>query len=157
MSACKRLVCLVKQRSLWAPTRRNVSTWSPVGTAFNARPHKRQDFFEKSVVSLTELPTRLKGETRRWCLLVAGFVRSARAQLPRGVPGRREDGVEEHGAPGGAGLLLSCGRWDGGVLWPAVRRAVQSGGSGESNTNKRNFAAKLEQIRCATMIFKKKT
>uniref|UniRef100_A0A8C7XAC8 Mitochondrial intermediate peptidase a n=1 Tax=Oryzias sinensis TaxID=183150 RepID=A0A8C7XAC8_9TELE len=49
MSACKRLVCLVKQRRLWAPTRRNVSTWSPVGTAFNARPHKRQDFFEKSV------------------------------------------------------------------------------------------------------------
>uniref|UniRef100_A0A3P9M605 Mitochondrial intermediate peptidase n=1 Tax=Oryzias latipes TaxID=8090 RepID=A0A3P9M605_ORYLA len=48
MSACKRLVCLVKQRSLWAPTRRNVSTWSPVGTAFNARPNKRQDFFEKS-------------------------------------------------------------------------------------------------------------
>uniref|UniRef100_A0A8C7XBX0 Mitochondrial intermediate peptidase a n=1 Tax=Oryzias sinensis TaxID=183150 RepID=A0A8C7XBX0_9TELE len=48
MSACKRLVCLVKQRRLWAPTRRNVSTWSPVGTAFNARPHKRQDFFEKS-------------------------------------------------------------------------------------------------------------
>uniref|UniRef100_A0A8C7XBN3 Mitochondrial intermediate peptidase a n=1 Tax=Oryzias sinensis TaxID=183150 RepID=A0A8C7XBN3_9TELE len=43
----KRRVLLSER--LWAPTRRNVSTWSPVGTAFNARPHKRQDFFEKSV------------------------------------------------------------------------------------------------------------
>lgn len=148
MSACKRLVCLVKPGSLWAPTRRNVSTWSPVGTAFNARPLKRQDFFEKTVVSgfwqLQQI-TCLHHDLSV-VLLAAGFVRSARAQLPRGVPGRCTDGLEEDGESGGEGVLLSCRRRDGRVFRPAVRWAVQSGGSGESNTQGLNCAAKLELI-----------
>ncbi|XP_024910966.1 mitochondrial intermediate peptidase [Cynoglossus semilaevis] len=44
-----RLFHLVKHRSLWMRVRRNVTTWSSVGTAFNAKPAKRLDMFEKSV------------------------------------------------------------------------------------------------------------
>uniref|UniRef100_A0A1A8LRQ5 Mitochondrial intermediate peptidase n=2 Tax=Nothobranchius pienaari TaxID=704102 RepID=A0A1A8LRQ5_9TELE len=49
MSARKCLVYLVKHRKLWAHFRRNVTTWSPVGAAFNAKPHRRLDLFEKNV------------------------------------------------------------------------------------------------------------
>ncbi|XP_022624589.1 mitochondrial intermediate peptidase [Seriola dumerili] len=49
MSACKRLLYFVKHRSLWTHVRRNVTTWSPVGAAFNAKPVRRPDLFEKSV------------------------------------------------------------------------------------------------------------
>uniref|UniRef100_A0A8C6P927 Mitochondrial intermediate peptidase n=1 Tax=Nothobranchius furzeri TaxID=105023 RepID=A0A8C6P927_NOTFU len=48
MSARKCLVYLVKHRKLWAHFRRNVTTWSPVGAAFNAKPHRRLDLFEKN-------------------------------------------------------------------------------------------------------------
>lgn len=49
MSACRRLLYLVKHRSLWIHVRRNVTTWSPVGAAFNAKPHRRLDLPEKNV------------------------------------------------------------------------------------------------------------
>ncbi|XP_055370012.1 mitochondrial intermediate peptidase-like isoform X2 [Betta splendens] len=49
MSACKRLLCFVKHKSVWTHVKRNVTTWSPVGAAFNAKPHRRLDRFEKSV------------------------------------------------------------------------------------------------------------
>ncbi|KAM9734019.1 mitochondrial intermediate peptidase-like [Menidia menidia] len=49
MSACRRLVYLVKQRNLWTHIQRKVTTWSPVGAAFNAKPHRRLDLFEKNV------------------------------------------------------------------------------------------------------------
>lgn len=49
MSACKRLLYFVKHRSLWTHVRRNVTTWSPVGAAFNARPHRRLNVFDKNV------------------------------------------------------------------------------------------------------------
>nr|XP_057935272.1 mitochondrial intermediate peptidase-like [Doryrhamphus excisus] len=49
MSASKRLFSSVKPRCLWTYLRRSVTTWSPVGAAFNARPHKRLDLFEKNV------------------------------------------------------------------------------------------------------------
>ncbi|KAA8593893.1 hypothetical protein FQN60_004727, partial [Etheostoma spectabile] len=49
MSACKRLLYLVRQRSLWTHVRRNVTTWSPVGAAFNAKPHRRLNLIEKNV------------------------------------------------------------------------------------------------------------
>uniref|UniRef100_A0A665U2J1 Mitochondrial intermediate peptidase n=1 Tax=Echeneis naucrates TaxID=173247 RepID=A0A665U2J1_ECHNA len=49
MSACKRLLYFVKHRSFWTHIRRNVTTWSPVGAAFNAKPARRQDLFEKNV------------------------------------------------------------------------------------------------------------
>lgn len=52
MSACKKLLYLVKHRSLWTHVRRKVTTWSPVGAAFNAKPHRRLDLFEKSVVRI---------------------------------------------------------------------------------------------------------
>uniref|UniRef100_A0A8C2XK65 Mitochondrial intermediate peptidase n=1 Tax=Cyclopterus lumpus TaxID=8103 RepID=A0A8C2XK65_CYCLU len=48
MSACKRLLHFVKHRSLWTHVRRNVTTWSPVGAAFNAAHHKRPNVFEKN-------------------------------------------------------------------------------------------------------------
>uniref|UniRef100_A0A7N8WK71 Mitochondrial intermediate peptidase n=1 Tax=Mastacembelus armatus TaxID=205130 RepID=A0A7N8WK71_9TELE len=48
MSACKSLSFIVKNRSLWAHVRRNVTTWTPVGAAFNAKPHRRLDLFEKN-------------------------------------------------------------------------------------------------------------
>uniref|UniRef100_A0A4W6D4U6 Mitochondrial intermediate peptidase n=1 Tax=Lates calcarifer TaxID=8187 RepID=A0A4W6D4U6_LATCA len=48
MSACKRLLYFVKHRNLWTHVRRNVTTWSPVGAAFNAKPLRRLDLFEKS-------------------------------------------------------------------------------------------------------------
>uniref|UniRef100_A0A3B4XXW8 Mitochondrial intermediate peptidase n=1 Tax=Seriola lalandi dorsalis TaxID=1841481 RepID=A0A3B4XXW8_SERLL len=48
MSACKRLLYFVKHRSLWTHVRRNVTTWSPVGAAFNAKSVRRPDLFEKS-------------------------------------------------------------------------------------------------------------
>ncbi|KAM7413409.1 hypothetical protein PAMA_020682 [Pampus argenteus] len=48
MSACERLLYFtVKGRSLWTHVRRNVTTWSPVGAAFNAKPHKRLDLSKK--------------------------------------------------------------------------------------------------------------
>ncbi|KAG7479944.1 mitochondrial intermediate peptidase [Solea senegalensis] len=49
MSPCQRLLSFVKHRSLWTHVHRNVTTWSPVGAAFNARPTRRVDLFEKSV------------------------------------------------------------------------------------------------------------
>ncbi|XP_059187911.1 mitochondrial intermediate peptidase-like [Centropristis striata] len=49
MSACKRLLYFVKHRSLWTHYRRNVTTWSPVGAAFNSKPHRRLNMFEKNV------------------------------------------------------------------------------------------------------------
>uniref|UniRef100_A0A672IDS4 Mitochondrial intermediate peptidase n=1 Tax=Salarias fasciatus TaxID=181472 RepID=A0A672IDS4_SALFA len=48
MSACRRLFYLVKHRSLWIHLRRNVTTWSPVGAAFNTKPHRRLDLLEKN-------------------------------------------------------------------------------------------------------------
>ncbi|XP_047247146.1 mitochondrial intermediate peptidase-like [Girardinichthys multiradiatus] len=49
MSASPRLFHLVKYRSLWTHVRRKVTTWSPVGAAFNAKPPRRLDLFEKNV------------------------------------------------------------------------------------------------------------
>ncbi|MED6263008.1 hypothetical protein CHARACLAT_000008 [Characodon lateralis] len=49
MSASPRLFHLVKYRSLWTHVRRKVTTWSPVGAAFNAKPLRRLDLFEKNV------------------------------------------------------------------------------------------------------------
>ncbi|XP_070825976.1 mitochondrial intermediate peptidase-like [Chaetodon trifascialis] len=48
MSACKRLLYFVKHRSLWTHVRRNVTTWSPVGAAFNAKTQRRLNLFEKN-------------------------------------------------------------------------------------------------------------
>lgn len=50
MSASQRLLRLVKYRSLWTHVRRKVTTWSPVGAAFNAKPFRRLDLVEKNVV-----------------------------------------------------------------------------------------------------------
>uniref|UniRef100_A0A8C5G0Q9 Mitochondrial intermediate peptidase n=1 Tax=Gouania willdenowi TaxID=441366 RepID=A0A8C5G0Q9_GOUWI len=51
MSACKQLVLLVQQRSdcVWRHVRRSVTTWYPVGAAFNSKPHRRLDHFERNV------------------------------------------------------------------------------------------------------------
>ncbi|KAF7665417.1 hypothetical protein LDENG_00144300 [Lucifuga dentata] len=49
MSACKRLLYFVKHRRIWKHVGRNVTTWSPVGAAFNAKPYRRLDLFEKNV------------------------------------------------------------------------------------------------------------
>ncbi|XP_008423489.1 mitochondrial intermediate peptidase isoform X1 [Poecilia reticulata] len=49
MSASQRLLHLVKYRSLWTHVRRKVTTWSPVGAAFNAKPFRRLDMVEKNV------------------------------------------------------------------------------------------------------------
>ncbi|XP_077422335.1 mitochondrial intermediate peptidase-like [Vanacampus margaritifer] len=49
MSASKSLLYCVKHRRLWTSFRKNVTTWSPVGAAFNAKPHKRLKVFEKNV------------------------------------------------------------------------------------------------------------
>ncbi|XP_030599761.1 mitochondrial intermediate peptidase [Archocentrus centrarchus] len=49
MSACRRLLHLVKHRSLLTHVRKRLTTWSPVGAAFNARPHRKLDLFEKNV------------------------------------------------------------------------------------------------------------
>uniref|UniRef100_A0A3B5R269 Mitochondrial intermediate peptidase n=1 Tax=Xiphophorus maculatus TaxID=8083 RepID=A0A3B5R269_XIPMA len=48
MSASQRLLHLVKYRSLWTHVRRKVTTWSPVGAAFNAKPFRRLDLVEKN-------------------------------------------------------------------------------------------------------------
>uniref|UniRef100_A0A8C5DFI0 Peptidase M3A/M3B catalytic domain-containing protein n=1 Tax=Gouania willdenowi TaxID=441366 RepID=A0A8C5DFI0_GOUWI len=50
MSACKQLVLLVQQRSdcVWRHVRRSVTTWYPVGAAFNSKPHRRLDHFERN-------------------------------------------------------------------------------------------------------------
>ncbi|XP_053278423.1 mitochondrial intermediate peptidase isoform X1 [Pleuronectes platessa] len=49
MSTCKGLLHFVKHRSLWTSVRRRVTTWSPVGAAFNAKPVRRLDMLGKSV------------------------------------------------------------------------------------------------------------
>uniref|UniRef100_A0A669D574 Mitochondrial intermediate peptidase n=1 Tax=Oreochromis niloticus TaxID=8128 RepID=A0A669D574_ORENI len=43
------MLYLVKHRSLLTHVRRNLTTWSPVGAAFNARPHRKLDLFQKNV------------------------------------------------------------------------------------------------------------
>lgn len=53
MSACGRLLSFVKHRNFWTQVRRNVTTWSPVGAAFNAKTHRRLNLFEKNGVSMT--------------------------------------------------------------------------------------------------------
>lgn len=50
MSAYKTLLYCAKHRNLWTSVLRNVTTWSPVGAAFNAKPHKRQGLWENNVV-----------------------------------------------------------------------------------------------------------
>ncbi|XP_069566121.1 mitochondrial intermediate peptidase-like isoform X1 [Brachyistius frenatus] len=57
MSPCKRLLYLVKHRNLWTCARRNVTTWSAVGAAFNAKPLRRLDMSQKNVglFGVTEL------------------------------------------------------------------------------------------------------
>ncbi|XP_034023957.1 mitochondrial intermediate peptidase-like [Thalassophryne amazonica] len=49
MSVCKKLLDFVKRRSLWAHVGRNVTTWSPVGAAFNSKLHRKLDLFDKNV------------------------------------------------------------------------------------------------------------
>ncbi|KAM4589784.1 mitochondrial intermediate peptidase-like [Fundulus diaphanus] len=49
MSASQRLLHLVKYRSLWTHARRKVTTWSPVGAAFNVKPRRRLELLEKNV------------------------------------------------------------------------------------------------------------
>ncbi|XP_037534060.1 mitochondrial intermediate peptidase [Nematolebias whitei] len=49
MFACKGLIHLVKHRNLLWTLRRNVNTWSPVGAAFNTKPHRSLELFEKNV------------------------------------------------------------------------------------------------------------
>lgn len=39
----------MKNRTLWTHVRRKVTTWSPVGAAFNAKPLRRLDLFGKNV------------------------------------------------------------------------------------------------------------
>uniref|UniRef100_A0A3Q3J757 Peptidase M3A/M3B catalytic domain-containing protein n=1 Tax=Monopterus albus TaxID=43700 RepID=A0A3Q3J757_MONAL len=48
MSAWKKLLYFVTHSSPWTHFRRNVTTWSPVGAAFNAKPHRRLELFEKN-------------------------------------------------------------------------------------------------------------
>ncbi|XP_069003749.1 mitochondrial intermediate peptidase-like isoform X2 [Embiotoca jacksoni] len=57
MSPCKRLLYLAKHRNLWTYARRNVTTWSAVGAAFNAKPLRRLDMSQKNVglFGVTEL------------------------------------------------------------------------------------------------------
>uniref|UniRef100_A0A672IDC6 Mitochondrial intermediate peptidase n=1 Tax=Salarias fasciatus TaxID=181472 RepID=A0A672IDC6_SALFA len=42
-------VLFTRKESLWIHLRRNVTTWSPVGAAFNTKPHRRLDLLEKNV------------------------------------------------------------------------------------------------------------
>ncbi|XP_076001295.1 mitochondrial intermediate peptidase-like [Genypterus blacodes] len=49
MSACKRLLYIVKHRRIWTHLGRHVTTWSPVGAAFNAKPHRKQEMLDKNV------------------------------------------------------------------------------------------------------------
>ncbi|XP_019950764.2 mitochondrial intermediate peptidase [Paralichthys olivaceus] len=49
MSTCNRLLHFVKHRSVWTSVRRHVTTWSPVGAAFNTKPVRRLDTLDKSV------------------------------------------------------------------------------------------------------------
>ncbi|XP_030632958.1 mitochondrial intermediate peptidase [Chanos chanos] len=48
MSVCKQLFCVLKHRQTLTFCRR-VTTWSPVGAAFNAKAQRRLDLFEKKV------------------------------------------------------------------------------------------------------------
>uniref|UniRef100_A0A8D3D0Z8 Mitochondrial intermediate peptidase n=1 Tax=Scophthalmus maximus TaxID=52904 RepID=A0A8D3D0Z8_SCOMX len=41
MSTCKRLLHFARHRNVWTHVRRSVTTWSPVGAAFNAKPARR--------------------------------------------------------------------------------------------------------------------
>lgn len=145
MSACKRLIYFVKHRSLWTHVRRNVTAWSPVGAAFNAKPHRRLDLFEKSVVSIcsnvfvfgydTYTLTNTADTNKDLhkvvvvvmaflvcvCLWFAGFVWSTRAELSCRLPGCHKDSSEKHWASVGKSLCQSSRGWDRRVFWPALR------------------------------------
>ncbi|AWO99428.1 putative mitochondrial intermediate peptidase [Scophthalmus maximus] len=43
MSTCKRLLHFAQHRNVWTHVRRSVTTWSPVGAAFNAKPARRAE------------------------------------------------------------------------------------------------------------------
>ncbi|XP_075906076.1 mitochondrial intermediate peptidase-like [Nelusetta ayraudi] len=47
MSSSGRLLYFVKSRSLWTHFSRRVTTWSPVGAAFNTKTHRKLNLFEK--------------------------------------------------------------------------------------------------------------
>uniref|UniRef100_A0A8C5CTM4 Mitochondrial intermediate peptidase n=1 Tax=Gadus morhua TaxID=8049 RepID=A0A8C5CTM4_GADMO len=50
MLACKRLNCFIKHRAqVWTLAQRKVTTWSPVGAAFNSKPQRRLDVFQDNV------------------------------------------------------------------------------------------------------------
>lgn len=49
MFGCNRLVSHMKHIGIWTYMGRNFTTWSSVGTSFNARPHRRLQHLEKDV------------------------------------------------------------------------------------------------------------
>uniref|UniRef100_A0A8C4FGB3 Mitochondrial intermediate peptidase n=1 Tax=Dicentrarchus labrax TaxID=13489 RepID=A0A8C4FGB3_DICLA len=55
MSACKRLLSFVKHRNFWTPARRHVTTWSPVGAAFNAKAQRLNVFEKNGLFGVPEL------------------------------------------------------------------------------------------------------
>lgn len=143
MSACGRLLYFVKHRGLLTLARRNVTTWSPVGAAFNARTHRRSNLFEKNVVCIcfnvsVLLVEPMSAQPSSYppcgvCPPAPGAVRGAGAQLSCGIRGGHQGGSEEHRAPAAESLFLLSGGWNSRVLWPALRWFVQSGWSGEFN------------------------
>lgn len=52
MSSSGRLLYFVKSRSLWTHFSRRVTTWSPVGAAFNTKTHRKLNLFEKKGVCI---------------------------------------------------------------------------------------------------------
>ncbi|XP_068173366.1 mitochondrial intermediate peptidase-like [Antennarius striatus] len=48
MSASKKLLHLMKHRGFWSHVQRNVTTWSPVGAAFNTKTQRRFNLSEKN-------------------------------------------------------------------------------------------------------------
>uniref|UniRef100_A0A3P8YRZ9 Mitochondrial intermediate peptidase n=1 Tax=Esox lucius TaxID=8010 RepID=A0A3P8YRZ9_ESOLU len=56
MSASKRLLYIANHRVFWTSIwRRKVTTWSPVGAAFNAKPLRRLESFDKNVADFVKV------------------------------------------------------------------------------------------------------
>lgn len=150
MPAGGRFVHLLKQRRFWTRFGRNVTTWSPVGAAFNTKAQRRLNLLEKNGVCLLFLHHLHQVSSDKNLLNVSvlcpGLIWGSRTELSRGVWGGHKESSEEDRMSVGEGLLWPSRGPNCGGFWPVVRWALQSSWSGEFNAHNWVFNDLISQI-----------
>lgn len=156
MPARGRFVHLLKQRRFWTHFGRNVSTWSPVGAAFNTKAQRRLNLLEKNGVCLLFLHHHQDSSDKnllKVSVRCPGLIWGSRTELSRGVWGGRKESSEEDRTSVGEGLLWPFWGPNCGGFWPVIRWALQSSWSGELNAHNWVFTDLISQIQDLSLPF----